>query len=92
MLNASDARAISMNYSQRTADHHLHKIEEYIKAVAESGGMSCAYANGVAGVTPKVEEIIFSALSEAGYKVEWGAARACLHISWREQKEEKTNG
>lgn len=88
MMNASDARAISTSYNQKTADRHLDMIEKYIKAVAESGGMSCAYANGVAGVAPKVEEIILSALSEAGYKVEWGAARTHLSISW----EGKTNG
>lgn len=84
MMNAATAREISMNYSQRTADHHLDTIEKYIKAVAENGGMSCSYANCVSHVTPKVEEIILSALSEAGYKVEWGTARAYLSISWCE--------
>ncbi len=84
MLNAADAREISKNYSQKTANLHLDTLEKYIKAVAENGGMSCTYVNGIAGVTPKVEEIILSVLREAGYKVEWGTSRAYLSISWRE--------
>lgn len=89
MLSAADARAISMDYCQRTAGHHLHKIEECIKAVAGNGGMATTYANGVANVTPEVEKAILFMLSEAGYKVEWGTSRAYLSISWREQKKEK---
>ena len=92
MLNAAEAREISMNYCQKSADHHLCKIEECVKAVAGNGGMATTYANGVSNVTPQVEEIILSVLSEAGYKVAWGSPRAYLTISWREQKEEKTNG
>lgn len=92
MINASEARAISMNYYKDTANSHLSAIEKYIKAVAERGGTACAYANDVKSVTPKVEEIIISTLREAGYKVEWGTNRVYLHISWSEQKEEKANG
>lgn len=88
MMNASDARAISMSYYKEAADHHLDMIEKYIKVVAESGGMSCAYANDIKGVAPEVKAIIFSVLSEAGYRVGWDTTRTYLSISW----EEKTNG
>ena len=84
MMNASDARAIAMNYYEQTIGYHLHRIEKCIKAVAEYGGMSTVYANDLKSVSSQVKDVIFAALSEAGYKVIWGTNQAYLSISWRE--------
>ena len=82
IINAKEAKTITMTYVNSTATDHIKRIENNIRDRAGKGYTNIYYGNGIISSDSRVKAFVLRELQEAGYKIRWCESQ--LHISWEE--------
>lgn len=82
IINAKEAKAITMTYINNAAADHIKRIENNIRERAGKGCTHIYYGNGIINDDSRVKASVWQELQEAGYKIRWCESQ--LHISWEE--------
>lgn len=82
IINAKEAKAITMTCINNAAANHIKSIENNIRDRANKGRNDLYYGNGIINDDSRVKAFVWQELQEAGYKIRW--CESHLHISWEE--------